>query len=1626
MRKIFLGLLLLAFGLLASPVEVMAQAWAPIDTLVDEGYYRIYFKQRTPNSAGNVGDSVWVLTEYEKVGGTAGYMGIGVVSRNTIGDYDLQAIWHITKAGKFRNSQTYHLRNCREDGYNWWFPVSPDIGQSNQILGSTIEQDSIIFRLQDWGSSKDDCGGNAGIDAGGVGKCTRKDYPTQLVEGETGMFMVPTSSVWRFRVGNNSNVLVKLNSYSGREGATFYLEKLDLGDREAWMRLVETTSEARGMLLNYGTEAGDNIGKITSQTALNVFIKAIEESQDLIDEGATPAQYDEMNQKMKDAIAEVKKYVYEMPEDAYVAVYDWYRPSYPGGLYKWFAPFYDMKTRMRLSGSGSYPGSANTEQVLGRQCNISWWAGGWLLGYDLVFDATLDNLPQQYIWHIKSVEGRPGVYTMKNCAESSYSGDSTYFCPLWLGPYDRNPTDAGIRLKITASGYEVTDTYQRHNAMLGTPKSNVFFRHREGNLYWICPTQNPNWFNQGVNNLCTTNPLNGMTYATWAFQTVPESRITPKFKLNEAITEAGGIFIDWTPSVNPGQLKMSIAEPLQKALAEAREVYAKEGASDAEYTAAEEALVKITNETKELLKDTANALNPLEEGYYHIVGTSNMFAFYHGDARFNDGQRPMYDSVHVKCNMYADGENVLKWQLYQDRTNPNELWKISKMDDGKWSIQNVGTGRYIDGIDVGSTKIPLVLDPVGQTLTQDIKGTDVNPHIYDRWKTNGRWAIYGPYNSDKPYQYMNHSNGAGDGSIVAITKSEWSATHYLEKETDIKLLDSLIEVGAQKARNLEVLSAYVAADNAIGKTVAYTFNPADSLLYEAGAVYGLKDVDGNDSIGYDITKNQFNSNNKAWNEGTYRSLIDGDPGTYFHTRYSAAGGPQITDYSYLQVDLRDKPQKSFCFKFNVRGESNLLYGNYGGAPTTYGRTDYGQNYRPLDIVVYGANDTIEGTEWTEVRHITDIPTHQNFRTYWSPLIESETAYRYYRFEVPSTFGNNLLNGIPYWACGDFQVYPAVANDAKSSSVYNSELGAAVAELKGYVAQGKTEQAAEKVTQETLDKIYAAAAKVQSLAPDSMQLVGRILDAQVLADSSYVEDNVEDQQYGDVTAAQKSVLEAAIAKAKGVLGTNFSQADLDAAYNDLDAAFWTLNGQRKTFEVGKWYYMVSPETYSYHAPAGHYSWRGGHLIYACGNGAQPWIEDGKLGNTVEPIRWGHYTGFKDQLEGQTYPINLAGASYLGAAANWDSYTGGKIDCPRNPYAMWRIVKIEGEDSLYAIQNRATGLYVGRRRDYRTEAVDKSNGITQSLEPLKVQLNLVGRNQYEAIPVDSAQIAYYTSTENALKDVKSYADFGVPLHQQGSDFLMVWWGTGTERGFNTGSAIEFRPVDDPEQDVDFPAEDNSIVIKAFPFDIDLDEVLSDGASDLNFYAVNKVTTDNTDPENPVSSVELVGIEGEVKAGTPFIIEVGESANYVEGASDSVNLWVTIPELAADGYDLTSKTGNGMVSVMYGDSVLKAGIGFFANSVVNVTNDSVKVWIGGQSGYISPKDVVNDPSKVADKEINNIQGTLDGIKAFRATRSGETVDVYSIDGKLIKRQAKGGEATKGLSKGLYIIGKTKVYVQ
>ena len=247
-----------------------------------------------------------------------------------------------------------------------------------------------------------------------------------------------------------------------------------------------------------------------------------------------------------------------------------------------------------------------------------------------------------------------------------------------------------------------------------------------------------------------------------------------------------------------------------------------------------------------------------------------------------------------------------------------------------------------------------------------------------------------------------------------------------------------------------------------------------------------------------------------------------------------------------------------------------------------------------------------------------------------------------------------------------------------------------------------------------------------------------------------------------------------------------------------------------------------------------------------------------------------------------------------------------------------------------------------------------------------------------------------------------EIGLPFHAQGSDFHQVWWGTGTERGYNTGSAYTFsKGTCDGENELDedemlaLPTKENSIKFMTLPYDVDFDGGIITEGQDAHSYVLKNI---DTDPEN--YKVELTE-QFAFKAGEPFILVTGDPQPLVTESQDSTNIYVDPAYLNADGYDFNAVT---------------------ENATLLLSKETETYYIPGHGAYINPT-LVADAGGKADKVIG---GLIDAIKPAVAEKEDAVVNVFTADGKLVKSGVKRSQAKAGLAKGIYLIGKNKVMVR
>lgn len=320
-----------------------------------------------------------------------------------------------------------------------------------------------------------------------------------------------------------------------------------------------------------------------------------------------------------------------------------------------------------------------------------------------------------------------------------------------------------------------------------------------------------------------------------------------------------------------------------------------------------------------------------------------------------------------------------------------------------------------------------------------------------------------------------------------------------------------------------------------------------------------------------------------------------------------------------------------------------------------------------------------------------------------------------------------------------------------------------------------------------------------------------------------------------------------------------------------------------------------------------------------------------------------------------------------------------DPSEDPYSIWQFIPVEGTEYYY-IQNLGTGQYIG-------SYVNNTTSMKMQHEPVAYRLIYFGDGGFRITQAanDDDKLAFKTDT--SLKGILTY-----PLNSDNQQVFM----------FDEVQAGEAMVLSD--------FKNNSIQIVTLPYATSISE-LNSGKAET--YAVKSISTD----ENG-STLELTKISA-TEAGVPFILVCGD---YTQSQSDeTVALSLTIPEEIVDE---GTEGNNGLVGTLSGVSVTQEGLGMFiANKLYSTTK--MATTFNAMSGYINPgkvKSAAGDADLVISSKdiINGIENAQ-----VAADKNGK-VNVYTIEGTLVKKNVDAASAKSGLVKGVYIIGGKKALVK
>ena len=782
-------------------------------------------------------------------------------------------------------------------------------------------------------------------------------------------------------------------------------------------------------------------------------------------------------------------------------------------------------------------------------------------------------------------------------------------------------------------------------------------------------------------------------------------------------------------------------------------------------------------------------------------------------------------------------------------------------------------------------------------------------------------------------------------------------------------LNAVLEEAKQDARNEKLATLYGDAVFALNKGISYA--PAagyvlDNDFSAEGAL--VRHTGDEDNTPWYCNKKETNEVN------TYEALTgEGwDGTTYFHSSWSGgAFEPSISKNHYLVAELEHDAAGDILVKVAKRATGN----------------DF-----PTQFAVYGANkfdkENPNATEW-KFQGLADINYTDSVAVTYTDVNEKgakaegqtktipdavgvaamhlDGSYAYIKLAATKTLFNasNPLTNRGYFAIAKLNIWEAAEPVVKS---YTPELQ-------------DVQNTNEAVITELQAQIEAAGKQVA----DSSATDAQIASLQAALDA--FNNNYPDPSRVTTALAEASSIYNA-ASSKNLIGDKLAQyptavaeklanviakyqefnsvklADINAAVNEINATVAEFKASIKLPEAGKFYTLRSASK-KYEDGSNGVSYRG--IIYSANNDATT-----EVTNTATSVRY----------------YRMDNASTIKDSASFANADFTKLQDTISIAEDARLVwKAEASaNGQITFRNLATGMYL-------TGANGK---IYQSIE---------------ATPINVEGIAPETFRFNAGKNENGVTQY---MNTRAASNTIVTWSDTAD--VNSNFFIE--------------------------------EVAKDKIATQSFYLANvkegrfyagTFAVDIAAGDGYITPYKVIGVNGDklvlgaysdvVEAGTPFIYSVDMVNSTAAGATTTLGFTQVIPanDLTEGNYTYETKNVNGLQGVLTEAVKIPAGKAYINNNGVVAVAPEAGADIAANGAYFngdaSTTSEEGDETLELGKQVGN---ALTGIDATKVIVLPAKVDVYSIDGKLLRQGVKSSNAAKNLPAGVYVIGGQKVLVK
>lgn len=887
------------------------------------------------------------------------------------------------------------------------------------------------------------------------------------------------------------------------------------------------------------------------------------------------------------------------------------------------------------------------------------------------------------------------------------------------------------------------------------------------------------------------------------------------------------------------------------------------------------------------------------------------------------------------CSAYTVPEEL-------DYSAASYLWDVEIAGQDSIYLKHLLTGLYVQSTMADNNHYALGKEPVALKLSAPTAGNRaafwITPKGNERACTNpAGWML----------SWTDVNDAGNHFSFTAVDVDDAKIAQWAAEAKQIKLNETLATTYA----------------NATAQ-----YNGGNVFNRPEGATYtGLFTEDGKmvSATGDEANSNWW-CNKKQGNEGTYEALTDNDPTSYFHSNWG--GGefePSIEKNHYLVAKLDAPASGDIMIKVAKRATGN----------------DY-----PTQFAVYGANDfdKAAGTASWVFQGYADISYTDSVAYTMKDAAGNDSiassikdgvgvayahldaSYAYLRFSATKTQYNagKPANNRGYFCLAQMNVWPTTGVVKTVTPEYQEALSAApevYATLGEEINKAAAELAAGKATQAQIDALNAAIEAFKNNLPVPSRVTDAYNAAKAFLDAANTNNMIgtELAQYSQETA---DALQTTLAKYE-----TFDKIDLvsiNAAVNDINAAFNAFKGSVRLPEAGKFYTIKSASTKVVaEADKNAQGYQGAiynAIVYSTGNNKSNSLSDA---NSAVRFTFANHSS----------EVTADGETSLDAMM---SSLSDSISLKDDASYVWKAET--AQDGKMVLRNLATGMYLTGVNGKLYQSTEPTPILGEGVKPNVFRFNL---------GEDAKGVTQYMNTKGATGTVVPWKD--------PADENSYWQFNELADDDYTTECFAVKGV-----------KEGQFYACTFPV-----AVTPDGNAVL--YTVLGVN-------EAKDKLILAEVKDEVPAGTPVILLADVLTNNGEGTVG--NLTVGCEDLASAEFVFEPKVGDGLCGVLCEPVEIAETCGHIANG--KIVTGAYTVPCNG--AYLANAAITAEKGKASIDLAKGVGDTLTGIDDAKVVVLPSVVNVYGINGQLIKKSVKAANATKNLPAGVYVIGGQKVLVK